>query len=197
MLGKRSSLKILRGYLREKAIDNHVITEFIQGRTHRWGIAWSYSEKIEKLTTKLTLPPDHLEFSTSIPASQVAIEIRQFLINHGIPNEMTSTSSDTKDSFAIDGHVTEDVWSRRARRKKLKLTREEESSRSLPQSPKMPTAYEFHISIRPHLDEDKQTTVQMEKIAETDPTQPEMGHLFLSLHNSIKRHIQTGRQVES
>jgi 23S rRNA (adenine1618-N6)-methyltransferase len=199
MLGKRSSLKTLRSYLHEKAIDNHVATEFIQGRTHRWGIAWSFMETMKK-PTKLTYPPDHLEFSTSIPASQVAIEIRQFLITHGIPNEMTtSRSSDTKDDgdFDIDGHVTEDVWSRRARRKKLKLT-QEEVSRPSSQSQSLSTAFRFHISIRHPLDGDKRhTIVQMERFSETDSAQSETGHLFLSLHNSIKRHIQAGRQAES
>lgn len=44
MLGKKKSLNELKNYLLEKNIHNISETEFCQGHTMRWGIAWSFSE---------------------------------------------------------------------------------------------------------------------------------------------------------
>jgi hypothetical protein len=45
MLGKKSSLIALNNYLlKEKSIKNTTDTEFCQGNTMRWGIAWSYHD---------------------------------------------------------------------------------------------------------------------------------------------------------
>lgn len=42
MLGKKSSLASVKNYLKEKGVTNFITTEFCQGRTTRWGIAWSH-----------------------------------------------------------------------------------------------------------------------------------------------------------
>ncbi len=43
MLGKKVSLDVLRNYLvKEKMCQNVSETEFCQGRTMRWGLAWSF-----------------------------------------------------------------------------------------------------------------------------------------------------------
>lgn len=41
MIGKKSDLKPLKNIIKSKNINYH-LTEFNQGYTHRWGIAWSY-----------------------------------------------------------------------------------------------------------------------------------------------------------
>ncbi|XP_071502372.1 RNA N(6)-adenosine-methyltransferase mettl16-like [Diadema antillarum] len=47
MLGKKSSLVVLREELHRCKIRNVTFTEFCQGRTMRWGIAWTFHEDIE------------------------------------------------------------------------------------------------------------------------------------------------------
>lgn len=42
MVGKKSSLKIIKDKLRKHGITNTCTTEFCQGKTLRWGIAWSF-----------------------------------------------------------------------------------------------------------------------------------------------------------
>ncbi|XP_063695562.1 U6 small nuclear RNA (adenine-(43)-N(6))-methyltransferase [Culicoides brevitarsis] len=42
MLGKKTSLGSVKNYLKEKGVTNFITTEFCQGRTTRWGIAWSH-----------------------------------------------------------------------------------------------------------------------------------------------------------
>ena len=42
MLGKLSSVSALVSQLKEHDIENYALTEFTQGMTKRWGIAWSF-----------------------------------------------------------------------------------------------------------------------------------------------------------
>ncbi|XP_063967466.1 RNA N6-adenosine-methyltransferase mettl16-like isoform X1 [Lytechinus pictus] len=47
MLGKKSSLALVREELRKHKVQNVTHTEFCQGRTMRWGIAWTFKEDIQ------------------------------------------------------------------------------------------------------------------------------------------------------
>ena len=50
MCGKFSSVEVLIKILREKGIDNHGVTEFVQGsKTRRWGISWSFEDRRPKI----------------------------------------------------------------------------------------------------------------------------------------------------
>ncbi|KAF8878011.1 hypothetical protein CPB84DRAFT_1817537 [Gymnopilus junonius] len=44
MLGKMSSVSTIVHVLRARSIMNYAITEFVQGQTRRWAIAWSFSD---------------------------------------------------------------------------------------------------------------------------------------------------------
>lgn len=42
MIGRKSNLKYLRSKLWEVGVTVVKTTEFVQGRTSRWGLAWSF-----------------------------------------------------------------------------------------------------------------------------------------------------------
>lgn len=49
MLGKKESLIELKSYLKQKNVSNVSETQFCQGHTMRWAIAWSFHEsKLEQ-----------------------------------------------------------------------------------------------------------------------------------------------------
>lgn len=47
MLGLKSSLTSILNILKTKNIENICTTEFHQGNTTRWGVAWSYDWDID------------------------------------------------------------------------------------------------------------------------------------------------------
>ncbi|KAL4223936.1 Methyltransferase-like protein 16 [Mactra antiquata] len=47
LLGKKTSLSLLKDVLSRNKIDKYSTTEFCQGRTMRWGIAWTFDENIK------------------------------------------------------------------------------------------------------------------------------------------------------
>lgn len=55
MLGRKVDLKPLQDYLKKNNVVNVRITEFAQGKTMRWGIAWSFSTfGLQELIVKQT-----------------------------------------------------------------------------------------------------------------------------------------------
>lgn len=49
MVGKKSNLKILMSKLRSVGVTIVKTTEFVQGQTCRWGIAWSFVPPARKM----------------------------------------------------------------------------------------------------------------------------------------------------
>ncbi|KZT09695.1 S-adenosyl-L-methionine dependent methyltransferase [Laetiporus sulphureus 93-53] len=129
MLGKMSSLTEIIALLREQHIDNYACTEFVQGQTRRWAIAWSFGDV--RLSDSLARIPT--------PAIQDLMPVRNTL-QQPYPTatieQLASTLSTTLASVeeisvrslsplnhsiaATDVVVTavRDTWSRAARRKK-------------------------------------------------------------------------------
>lgn len=56
MVGKKITLRRILGVLREAGIVNVRTTEFLQGRTTRWGVGWSFStDGLAELQVRPTL----------------------------------------------------------------------------------------------------------------------------------------------
>ncbi|XP_057525879.1 uncharacterized protein LOC130805221 isoform X2 [Amaranthus tricolor] len=51
MVGKKSNLKFLMSKLRELGVTIVKTTEFVQGKTSRWGLAWSFMPPVRKLVS--------------------------------------------------------------------------------------------------------------------------------------------------
>ena len=60
MVGKKSTLKALRQQLCAAGVSALRVTEFAQGRTSRWGIAWSFAEAA-RTTETAPLPRQGLQ----------------------------------------------------------------------------------------------------------------------------------------
>jgi hypothetical protein len=65
MIGKLSSVGPLTAVLKAQRIDNYLLTEFVQGRTRRWAIAWSHQPYRMARVPMVTLPHSLQQYSTS------------------------------------------------------------------------------------------------------------------------------------
>lgn len=53
MLGKLSSVTLLVETLTQNNNQNYAVTELVQGKTKRWALAWSWSERHPKMVCDL------------------------------------------------------------------------------------------------------------------------------------------------
>ncbi|KAK4284838.1 hypothetical protein QN277_001618 [Acacia crassicarpa] len=107
MVGRKSNLKFLISKLWANAVTIVKTTEFVQGKTCRWGIAWSF------------LPPRQKKISTSIPekanmsfmlerlqrhhgALHVLQAVESYFTLHGLPCTLNSSS------FTVDVEASKD-----------------------------------------------------------------------------------------
>lgn len=62
MVGKKSNLKSLISKLREVGVTVVKTTEFVQGQTCRWGIAWSFIPPTKKIISSHVASKNVLTF---------------------------------------------------------------------------------------------------------------------------------------
>ncbi|KAF7732015.1 hypothetical protein EC973_007120 [Apophysomyces ossiformis] len=117
MIGQKKTIKPLVDLLKSNNITNYLVTDFCQGRTKRWGIAWSFDSKRVISAKSLDVYRPKCQFSVCLPKSMEDIHrILGFIlddldIDYTQPNDCT-----------IQGEPQLNTWSRAARRrKKLKL----------------------------------------------------------------------------
>ncbi|KAF8990550.1 hypothetical protein BDQ17DRAFT_1333412 [Cyathus striatus] len=130
MLGKMSSVSQIVQMLKERDITNYAITQFVQGQTRRWAVAWSYTDThLPDSTARISgITPTHSLYTTSTT---------QHPRTHISPRQERPMTSCKKLSWGVVARRTnENAWSRHARRKRRKValgnsTREELSSASL------------------------------------------------------------------
>ncbi|CCF39686.1 hypothetical protein CH063_10456 [Colletotrichum higginsianum] len=133
MFGKQSSLEEFVNILREKAIDNYAVTEFVQGnKTRRWAVAWSFgpmrpSEEVARglkaATWKKILPMAVESEVVSFPLDDGAGKLGDKIQGLMSSLELTSWEWDHERLVGI-GRARENVWSRAWRRKKMREERD-------------------------------------------------------------------------
>ncbi|XP_061357047.1 uncharacterized protein LOC133301437, partial [Gastrolobium bilobum] len=103
MVGKKSSLKYLTSKLWEVGVTIVKTTEFVQGRTSRWGLAWSFLPPIQKSSISL---PDKNNMSFMLEGLQrqhgainVLEAVKSYFSLHGLSCTL-NTSSFTVDVVA-------------------------------------------------------------------------------------------------
>ncbi|KAF9228174.1 hypothetical protein BS17DRAFT_692951 [Gyrodon lividus] len=129
MLGKMSSLPQIVDLLREHQVDNYAITEFVQGQTRRWAIAWSFgTRRLPDFQARIANPALQgiMPSRTTLRQQIVNVQSLEFLYStlcqvlgeiEGVHVNPEPSSSDTGIP-SILVQATEVTWSRSARRKK-------------------------------------------------------------------------------
>jgi 23S rRNA (adenine1618-N6)-methyltransferase len=128
MLGKLSSVSTLLGKLKDHDIENYALTEFTQGNTKRWGLAWSFLP----MRPREVLP--HASKANKDVSCPVALSLRPHLpknpkyvisaplsASFTIPIVQRFVTSLHLSTYAWEGDigigaVTGNVWSRSVRR---------------------------------------------------------------------------------
>lgn len=68
MVGRKANLKTLASKLRDVGVTIVKTTEFVQGQTCRWGLAWSYVPPIKKVTSLHMVGNGGLSFMLEVPS---------------------------------------------------------------------------------------------------------------------------------
>ncbi|KAF8656473.1 hypothetical protein AX16_002524 [Volvariella volvacea WC 439] len=127
MLGKLSSVSEIISQLHQHSISNYAITEFVQGQTRRWAVAWSFIPmhlpdaiaRISNPTLAKVLPPRNsmIQDLPSAPESGSTSQIIDLI--HKIV-------SSTEGVDVVEGHentllvtAAQNTWSRSARRQRM------------------------------------------------------------------------------
>ncbi|GJJ09257.1 hypothetical protein Clacol_003479 [Clathrus columnatus] len=142
MLGKLSSVEVVVSELRNLKIDNYALTQFVQGTTRRWAIAWSFGD--ERLPDKYARPistslvpfiplPTTLRQRVTLDTNQIKIFLSQilssinglsFAFSDGNGSGSESETGTQPDDVHVQwsGTITafENTWSRAARRRSKK-----------------------------------------------------------------------------
>lgn len=66
MVGRKVNLKFLTSKLREVGVTIVKTTEFVQGQTCRWGLAWSFVPPVRKIISLLVPEKSSLSFTLEV-----------------------------------------------------------------------------------------------------------------------------------
>ncbi|XP_052194805.1 uncharacterized protein LOC127802812 isoform X2 [Diospyros lotus] len=69
MVGRKSNLKVLTSKLREVGVTIVKTTEFVQGKTCRWGLAWSFMPPVRKIISNHVTEKNAMSFTLEITVS--------------------------------------------------------------------------------------------------------------------------------
>lgn len=147
MLGKKSSLGLVKNYLREKGITNFITTEFCQGRTTRWGIAWShvtglYLNKVPKYERKNMKKPTGHSVSFVFRKEKTCKNLEQIetmlkkLFSHLKLTVVLHEQEDDKSLWEISAKTN--TWSHQRRKRRLAEKGESEPLEKKGDTPEIP-----------------------------------------------------------
>jgi len=142
LLGKMSSLFDVVSLLRKNAIDNYAITEFVQGQTRRWAIAWSFGDihlpdhlaRISNIALQSIMPsrstlrhrfPQAFSHQQILEALETVIQSIDGASRQAIPMDEPECIT----PFLVS--ATRNTWSRSARRKNLSKVSDNSTSAAL------------------------------------------------------------------
>ncbi|KAI6130389.1 hypothetical protein EDD16DRAFT_1689728 [Pisolithus croceorrhizus] len=128
MLGKMISLHEIVSLLRGHQVDNYAITEFVQGQTRRWAIAWSFgTRRLPDACARISSPALQGIMPLRTTLYQSLSDISSSSLLSGILSQVLAGVDGVSvilDSSSSDDHVylvqaSANTWSRSARRRKV------------------------------------------------------------------------------
>lgn len=124
MLGLKRHLKQVISYLRHHNIANYTTTEFVQGKTMRWGIAWSFS--VNLLPPQPDLVTTFPNFSTLVNFETLIRSYLEDLKLHAL-HWLPSSSEDVDVARPVLEMVAmHNTWSGQRRKRRLERQKMEE-----------------------------------------------------------------------
>ncbi|XP_076811110.1 RNA N(6)-adenosine-methyltransferase mettl16-like [Clavelina lepadiformis] len=116
MLGKKSSFVRILQFLRDHDVKTVASTEFCQGRTMRWGVAWSFSALNVSAIPKISRKEKKLSFlSKFLSSGDAVLVLKKILLNLKI--DFTTAGA----SFTLKGNIIEGLPNRKTRRLEKRL----------------------------------------------------------------------------
>lgn len=156
MFGMVSSLEVMVEKLREKAIDNYAVTEFVQGnKTRRWAVAWSFGPM--RPAQDVCRGMKATAWRKVLPAI-VEVEILTFPMSDGVGKKADTLAEIVgsldliswewnKELLRGTGRARENVWSRAWRRKRKREETEGGSSVATKMENSEVCVFGFSVSI--------------------------------------------------
>ncbi|KAG6619796.1 hypothetical protein I3842_Q080200 [Carya illinoinensis] len=107
MVGRKSNLKSLISKLREVGVTMVKTTEFVQGQTCRWGLAWSFVPPVRKIISRHVAEKNIISFmleglQRQFSAIHVLQSIESFFRTCGASSEMNASSFTVDITASID-----------------------------------------------------------------------------------------------
>ncbi|ORX56176.1 hypothetical protein DM01DRAFT_1334670 [Hesseltinella vesiculosa] len=135
MMGLKRTIRPITQVLKEHKINNYVVTEFCQGRTKRWGIAWSFQSARVNRAISLEAYRPKSQFEVTVPISLIKAEglLLEILRDLSIPVSSGQFSIKEQEhklpgkGISFEIQPQKNTWSRSARRS-LKRQRIEQQS---------------------------------------------------------------------
>ncbi|GBE83680.1 Putative methyltransferase-like protein [Sparassis crispa] len=127
MLGKMSSLTDVVALLREKNIANYACTEFVQGQTRRWAIAWSFGDvhlpdslgRVANPALQRLMPPRNTlrqSYPGTIPNRFASVTVSILSSIDSVSVQPCAEAARRPLDLLVTAH--RDTWSRASRRRK-------------------------------------------------------------------------------
>jgi methyltransferase len=115
LIGKKSSLKVITSLLKAKKIPVIASTEMVQGRTHRWGIAWSFDVTLDSFkTTEKRSQPYNIDLRAFDDDEEKANE---WLV--GLLNTLQIEYKRIDEEMCWYCKTSNNTWSKQRKRKRL------------------------------------------------------------------------------
>ncbi|CAO3651414.1 unnamed protein product [Cunninghamella blakesleeana] len=186
MIGLKKTIRPIIQVLKQYEINNYVVTEFCQGRTKRWGLAWSFtSDRIIKSNSlDYYRPKSQFTIDLPIQLSEAKKYLNDILNDLEIDIQNHDTTDDNDYLVKIIISPIKNSWSRSARRqrKRQKLQPQEQTTSANDDGNKISLKIEFTLS--KHKNKNNECQVCCSWQQGDDRT------IFESLWNHIKKRME-------
>ncbi|CAO3651881.1 unnamed protein product [Cunninghamella echinulata] len=186
MIGLKKTIRPIIQILKQHDINNYVVTEFCQGRTKRWGLAWSFTSNRIVKSNSLEYYRPKSQFTIDLPVP--LLDANKYLdgILNDLDIDITSKETTTNDLIIIIT-PTRNTWSRSARRqrKRQKLLQEQQGqTESIINTNEQNISLKMEFILSTHKEKKKTCHMDCSWLQGDDRS------LFESLWNHIKKRME-------